>query len=133
MSGEQIAVSIVNLDSRAITEAVGGRELSRGGNYDAAVKLAAIVIEIGQKPVRERIACPVLPDTEFSGPISVLRKGTIALAAHGPVSVESHEGRKGRSQLLIGIIAVDAHSGYLPHALDCRGCFSRRSVRAPHQ
>lgn len=113
MGFEQIAVGVVNLDRSGIGERVGARELSCGSDYNAAGEGAAIVIEIGQKPVRERIACPVLPDTEFSGPKSVLRKGTIALAAHGPVLVEGHQGRKGRSHILAGV-AVDAVSGYCP-------------------
>src|ERR1700730_756004 len=95
-----------------------------GGDYPRPSKGAVFVIDVRyiveRVIVRTRLA---LPETSLGG-AGRARTGRVGVGGQGAVAVKGHYGWEWRSRL-VGIIAVDPHSGYLPHALDCRGCFSQ--------
>jgi hypothetical protein len=129
---EQVAISVEELDGGAIGEAVGAGEMDVGGDYPRPSK--GTVFVIGVRYIVEGVILPTwlaLPETSLGG---VERAGTGRVSVGGQiaVAVKGHYGWERRSRL-VGIITVDSHSGYLPHALDCRSYFSWRSVRAPQQ
>jgi hypothetical protein len=122
---DQIPVSVEDLDRRAISEAVGVGKMDRGGDYSRTREGAVLVSAEGGIPER------VIMTAWFALPGAILVRVALESAcvgSHRAVSVKRHYGWERRSRL-VGIITVDSHSGYLPHAFDCRTAL--RSIRAP--
>jgi hypothetical protein len=129
---EQIAISVVDLDRGVVTEAVGAGEMDVGGDRPRSSKHTVFVIEVTYVVegviVTTRLA---LPDASLGG-VERARTGRVGVGGQGAVAVKGHYGWDGSPDALSAFTVGPAPRD-LPHALDCRGCFSRRSVRAPQQ
>ena len=87
---EQIAISVVDRDRGAGSEAVGAGEMDVGGDLARSSKGAVFVIEV--RYVVEGvivIAWLALPDASLGG-VERTRTGRVGVGSHGAVAVERY-------------------------------------------
>ena len=87
---EQIAISVVDRDRVAGSEAVGAREMDVGGDLPRSSKGAVFVIEVSYIVVGVILtAWLALPDASLGG-VERTRTRRVAVGSHGAVAVERY-------------------------------------------
>jgi hypothetical protein len=87
---EQIAISVVDRDRVAGSEAVGAREMDVGGDLPRSRKGAVFVIEVTYVVVGVIVTTWLaLPDASLGG-VERTRTGRVAVGSHGAVAVERY-------------------------------------------
>ena len=87
---EQIAISVVDRDRGAGSEAVGAREMDVGGDLPRSSKGAVFVIEV--RYIVEGVILTTwlaLPDASLGG-VERTRTGRVGVGSHGAVAVERY-------------------------------------------